>query len=87
MQNDKSVKIVERFFEALQELKQRKSIRGKATFAKKYGINRRNLYQLDQDKSRDILQLIWLSYLVTDYGVSADWLLTGEGGMFSTPKT
>jgi hypothetical protein len=83
MQNEEGKKIVERFFKALYDLKARKVIRGKQTFARKYNINSRNFWQLEQDKSRDILQLVWLAYLVTDYGVSAEWLLTGNGDMYT----
>ena len=86
MQNTESVKTVERFFEALHELKRRKAIRGISTFSRLYEINQGNFYQLKKDKNRDILQLVWLSHLVTDFGVSADWLLTGNGEMFR-PKS
>jgi transcriptional regulator with XRE-family HTH domain len=78
MQIPDSSAIIVRFFEALQELKRLKII-NKTNFAKKYGINLRNFWQLERDKSRDIMQVAWLSYLVNDFGVSADWLLTGKG--------
>ena len=86
MQNTESVKTVERFFEALYELKRRKAIKGIDAFPRLYGINHGNFYKLEKDKTRDILQLIWLTHLVTDFGVSADWLLTGKGDMF-IPKS
>jgi hypothetical protein len=87
MQNEEGKKIVERFFEALYDLKARKVIRGKQTFTRRYGINNRNFWLLEQDKSRDILQLAWVAHLVTDYGVSAEWLLTGKGDMYVDAKS
>ena len=72
MQNEESVKIVERFFEAIYDLKEKKIIRGKQTFTRRYGINNRNFWLLEQDKSWDILQLVWITYLVRDYDVSAE---------------
>ena len=84
MQTKESQIIVERFFEALQRLKAAKIIRGKQTFTNRYGINRWNLLTLEKDHARDIFQASWLMYLVSDYGVSADWLLTGEGPFFSS---
>ena len=83
MQNSDSIKTVERFFEAIYDLKSRKIIRGKRTFVVKYGINLGNFWQLEQDKSRDMFQLVWLAHLVEDYNISSDWLITGKGEMYS----
>lgn len=52
---------------------------GGKTFTDRYGINRWNLNTLQKEPQRDIFQAAWLAYLVRDYGVSAHWLLTGEG--------
>lgn len=79
MQTVPSQIIVKRFFDAIQELKSRKAIRGIQTFTTRYGINKRNFYTCKDQPERDIFQVAWLGYLVTDYGVSPRWLLTGEG--------
>lgn len=83
MQTPESQQIVGRFFEALNMLIDSKKIRGKQTFTKKYGINRWNLLTLEKDNSRDIFQVVWLSHMVKDFNISAEWLLTGKGGMYS----
>lgn len=79
MQTEDSQKVVKRFFQAIYHLKDLGVIRGKQTFTNEFGINRWNLNSLEKDPSRDIFQPAWLSYLVTRYGVSARWLLTGQG--------
>ena len=83
MQSPDSQIIVARFFDALARLKAQKVIRGTKTFADRYGINRRNLYSLQLDYSRDIFQTAWLTYLVRDFRVSPAWLLVGQGDFFS----
>lgn len=86
MQTEESVKIVKRFFEAIYALKARKDIRGKQTFTVRYGINRWNFNMLEKNMASDVFQTAWLGYLVSDYGVSSQWLLTGNGEMFVKKK-
>lgn len=83
MQTKDSQLIVNRFFEALRYLKEERVIRGKQTFTTKYDINRWNLNTLEKAPERDIFQPAWLTYLVRDYNISAHWLLTGEGTVFT----
>lgn len=86
MQTTDSQQVIRRFFEALQRLKADKKIRGKQTFTNRHGINRWNMNTLEKDPGRDIFQAAWLTYLVQDYGVSPEWLLTGLGD-FYLPQT
>lgn len=76
------IDINKRFFEALQMLKEMRVIRGLQTFTREYGINRWNLITAREKPDISVIKQEWLSYLVTGYGVSADWLLTGHGTMF-----
>lgn len=86
MQNRDSVAIIERFFLALDTLKRDRVIRGVKTFTDRFGINRRNLLTLRKETARGIFQTAWLTYLVSYYGVSADWLLTGCGNFYRGEK-
>ena len=83
MQHEDSQQITKRFFEAIYALKAKKIIRGKQTFTTRYGIERRNLCQLEKEPQRDMFKLVWLKYLVEDYGISAHWLITGNGEIFT----
>lgn len=88
MNTPDSQQLVGRFFDALSRLISEKRIRGKKTFTDRYGINRRNMFLLERDHSRDIFQPAWLSYLARDYGISPSWLLLGEGDFYpsESPK-
>ena len=82
MQNKDSVDIIERFFIAIETMKRDRVLGGLTPFCERYAIDRRNVYKLKEDKSRDIFQTGWLLYLVRDFGISADWLLTGSGDFY-----
>lgn len=73
--------VTDRFFQAFDELcVMEKTSRNK--FCEELGIDRRNFGKQRTDHSRQIIKPEWLSYLVTQYHVSADWLLTGRGWIF-----
>lgn len=82
--------VQKRFFEALEILIESGKIRGLQTFCVEYGLHRpkySNLRTYMKDNSKPgtgykFIDLDALSYIVQDYKVSADWLLTGKGGMF-----
>ena len=86
MQTEDSQVIIARFFQALYYLKAEGKIRGTQTFTREHGINRWNLNTLEKNPASDIFQPAWLGYLVRDYGVSARWLLTGQGNIIARGK-
>lgn len=75
--------IVNRFFQALDYLKQENKIRGVQTITARYGIDRRNLLKVRNEPEIRTVKVSWLAYLVSDYNVSADWLLTGKGNILN----
>lgn len=77
-----NIEIVGRFFTAIRRLIDDNVIRGVQTFTRRYGINRRNFITLEHEPYRHIFQVCWLAYLVNDYKVSPDWLITGNGSFY-----
>lgn len=75
--------IIGRFYESLDAVIENKTIRGVQTYCRLYGIDRRNLIANRKDLSRGWFQVSWLVPLIEVYGVSARWLMTGRGNMFS----
>lgn len=83
MTNEDDIKIVERFFGVIERLIEDGAIKGVQTFTRRYGINRWNFITLKKEPHRQFFQVAWLFYLVRDYGISADYLLTGEGEVYA----
>lgn len=82
MINEESQRIVVRFFDALSVLIDCGIINGYSAFADRYGINRGNFTSLRTKGSRVAFQPCWMYYLVNDFHVSANWLVTGRGDMW-----
>jgi len=83
MNNPESIVIIKRFYEAIDMLIANKAIRGKQTFTSRYNINRWNFNTVKKKPESDMFQLVWISHLVRDFDVSAEWIMTGKGGMFT----
>ncbi|MBR1775079.1 MAG: hypothetical protein IJ759_06090 [Bacteroidales bacterium] len=80
--NKNGVEITQRFFQAIELLKQTKKIRGLGTYTRENGINRWNLITVRNKPEISVLKPEWLVPLVTEYGFSAEWLLTGRGTIY-----
>ena len=74
--------IKERFYIAINALIKSKALRGRQTYCRLYDIDKRNFYAQEKDLHEAKLKLYWLVPLVTVYGISAHWLLTGQGRMY-----
>lgn len=74
--------IKERFFMALDTLKSKGVIRGIGTFAKMHGLNAGNLRSLRYKENWSVCSE-YLYYIIRDFGVNSQWLITGQGSMFS----
>ncbi len=79
-----SKNIMERFYAALDAIIAKGDIRGINTYCRLYDIDRRNLIANRKDLERGWFQVSWLWPMVTKYGVSAEWLITGTGRMFKS---
>lgn len=77
-----SKQIMERFYSALDAIIAKKDIRGVATYCRLHEIDRRNFIAQRKDPERGWFQLSWLQPMVKEYGINAEWLLTGMGRMF-----
>ena len=80
MQNPKGQAINARFFEALEALIQIKAVNSFHEFCTLYKVDRRNMERLQREPHREFPMFL-LATLVLDFGISANWILTGRGRM------
>ena len=78
--------ITKRFFLILDVVTNQRKIRGLKTFTDNHGINYWNFSTLKKDQDKRMLKAEWLAYIVEDFNVNAEWLLTGIGNMFKNQK-
>lgn len=79
--------ITKRFFLVLDVLKMQRKIRGLHTFTRRYNLNYWNVSEVRKNPQSHCVKMEWLSFLVSDYNVSAEYLLCGTDKMFKDSPT
>lgn len=82
MNTETDQKVIKRFFEALEVLIDRRAVGGIQPYCEMYGIDKRNLYHQRNNADVSHFHFDWIVPMITTYGISATWLVTGEGDMF-----
>lgn len=79
---DCALDISDRFFKALDVLKDQRKIRGLQTFTREFDLNYGNMNTLKHNRDKRTFRVEYLAYLAERYDVSCEWLLLGTGPMF-----
>ena len=78
---NESIEISKRFFDAIEFLISRKEIRGLKTIADSWGIDRSTLSTMRNHPESKRVKVEYIQFLNRDYGISANWIITGKGDM------
>lgn len=81
--NDDTIAIMGRFFSALDAVLEHRIVKNMSQYCEKYNIDRRHIHTQRNDLGRGYFEAGWLTPLINDCGISAQWLLTGKGTMFA----
>lgn len=83
MNNPESIKIIDRFYQAINMLIENGSLKSKRSFALAHGIEYTSFSRCENEQESDRFQLVWITYLVKEFPINVEWIMTGEGGMFT----
>lgn len=83
MNNPESIQIIDRFYQSVNMLIAQGALKSKRAFAVNHNIERTSFSRCETEQESDRFQLIWITYLVTEYPISLEWIMTGKGGMLT----
>lgn len=85
-----TLQLQKRFFEAIDELIAKEKLAGLQTFCTTHNLHKAKYSNLrsaarnpEHESAYKFIDIDAIIYIVTDYGVSCQWLITGKGKMFS----
>jgi len=84
MKSSESIDISRRFFEVQKLLITRDDIKSVRAFCRDFSINPGTYYLLKDKSENNQVPLSALVKMIKESKVSAHWLMTGEGDMFSS---
>lgn len=79
--SDDTLAIMDRYFIAVEACVKAKLLHPLEYF-KQIGEYKNNFYVQRKDRSRGYFEVGWIAPLIRDCGISATWILTGQGTMF-----
>lgn len=79
MNNPESVKIVGRFYEAINLLINQGKLKSKRAFALGHEIEYTSFSRCEKEKKSNRFQISWIPYLTTEYPISLEWIMTEKG--------
>ena len=80
--SEATLAIMERFFQAMEACKAEKQIKI-SDYCRDNGIEKPHYYMQRKDRNRGFFEVGWMLSLVEKHHISAYWLMTGKGQMFS----
>lgn len=80
---DTTIDIMNRFFSAVERCRELKLINSLTEYCDKIGAAKPHFYMQRKDLYKGFFEAGWMLPLIEDCGVSAHWLMTGKGTMFS----
>lgn len=86
MNTPETAAIISRFYQAFDTLLGSKDIKYTKNFTDKYDIVRPHFLYAKKNHDSKVFQLSWIAILIRDYGVSSQWIMTGNGEMFTREK-
>ena len=81
--NQDTIAIMQRFFEAIEICRQNKLIPSYTEFCSDNNIDKAHFYTQRKDLGRGFFEVGWIVPLIKECGISANWIMTGKGMMFT----
>lgn len=81
--NENSKEVMERFFQAFEICRKMKLIKNVTEFCQQQRIDKAHFYIQRKDPTKGFFQVGWIVPLIEDCNISAHWIMTGRGEIFT----